>query len=73
MQNPLLEIRHLKAVVILAEALSYTRAARRLGISQPGLTRRIQDAERRLDRRLFQRNNAHVELRSLCISSASLA
>jgi DNA-binding transcriptional LysR family regulator len=62
MQNPLLEIRHLKAVVILAEALSYTRAARRLGISQPGLTRRIQDAERRLDRRLFQRNNAHVEL-----------
>ncbi len=62
MQNPLLEIRHLKAIVILAEALSYTRAARRLGISQPGLTRRIQDAERRLDRKLFQRNNACVEL-----------
>jgi DNA-binding transcriptional LysR family regulator len=57
-----LEIRHMKAVVILAEELNYTRAARRLNISQPGLTRRIQDAESGLDRKLFQRNNAMVEL-----------
>jgi hypothetical protein len=34
MQKPLLELRHLNAIVILSEELSYTQAAIRLGMSQ---------------------------------------
>lgn len=62
MQKPLLEIRHLNAILILSEELNYTQAAIRLGMSQSGLSRLIQDAERRLDRTLFVRNRSKVEL-----------
>ena len=62
MQRLGLEIRHYEAILALAEELSYTRAARRIGITQPGLTRRIQDAEHRLGHILFKRNRANVEL-----------
>lgn len=57
-----LELRHLKAIVMLAEALSYTKAAFRLGISQPAVTRTIQDAERKLGRKLFERDRTKVQL-----------
>ena len=62
MQKPLLEIRHLNAIIILSEELNYTQAAIRLGMSQSGLSRLIQDAERRLGRTLFCRNHTKVEL-----------
>lgn len=62
MQRAGLEIRHYEAILALAEELSYTRAARRIGITQPGLTWRIQDAEHRLGHILFKRNRANVEL-----------
>ncbi len=40
---------------MLAEELSYTQTARRLGVSKPAVTRTIQDAEERLGRKLFER------------------
>jgi DNA-binding transcriptional LysR family regulator len=76
MQKPLLEIRHFTSIVVLAEELSYTKAAKRLGISQTGLTRRIQDAERRLGRKLFTRNRSRVELTDpgrTCVAEARLS
>jgi DNA-binding transcriptional LysR family regulator len=62
MQKPTLELRHFNAILTLAEELSYTKAARRLGMSQSGLSRSIQDAERRLNRKIFERNRSRVEL-----------
>jgi DNA-binding transcriptional LysR family regulator len=76
MQKPLLELRHLNAIVILSEELSYTQAAIRLGMSQSGLSRLIQDAERRLDRKLFRRNHSKVELTDAgrtCVAEARLS
>jgi DNA-binding transcriptional LysR family regulator len=57
-----IEIRYLTAVVTLAEELNYTRAARRLHMSQSGLSRCIQDIEHKLDIRLFHRDRGSVEL-----------
>ena len=62
MRKHSLELRHLKTIVILAEELNYTRAARRLGISQPAVTRTIQDAEQKLGRKLFERDRSKVAL-----------
>ena len=62
MRNQSLELRHMRAIVMLAEELSYTKVARRLGISQPAVTRTIQDAEERLGRKLFERTRAQVIL-----------
>lgn len=62
MRNQSLELRHMRAIVMLAEGLSYTETARRLGISQPAVTRTIQDAEGRLGRMLFERNRVKVSL-----------
>jgi DNA-binding transcriptional LysR family regulator len=76
MQKPLLEIRHLNAIIILSEELNYTQAAIRLDMSQSGLSRLIQDAERRLERTLFRRNHHKVELTDVgrtCVAEATLA
>ena len=43
------EIRLLQAAVVLAEELNYSRAAIRLRITQPALTKRIETLERQLD------------------------
>jgi len=75
MQKPTLELRHFNAIVTLAEELSYTKAARRLGMSQSGLSRSIQDAERRLNRKIFDRNRSRVELTDAgraCVAEARL-
>ncbi len=76
MQRPTLELRHFNAIVTLAEELSYTKAARRLGMSQSGLSRSIQDAERRLNRKIFDRNRSRVELTDAgraCVAEARLS
>jgi DNA-binding transcriptional LysR family regulator len=75
-QRPILELRHFNAIVTLAEELSYTKAARRLGMSQSGLSRSIQDAERRLNRRIFDRTRSRVELTDAgraCVAEARLS
>jgi DNA-binding transcriptional LysR family regulator len=61
MQTPL-EIRYLIAAVFLAEDLSFTRAAKRLKLSQSGLSRRLNELESRCGCKLFTRDHAHVAI-----------
>lgn len=57
-----LEIAHLRAVIEVARHLHFSRAAEVLDLAPPLLTRRIQEAERLLGARLFQRTRRSVEL-----------
>lgn len=58
---PVIELRDIRAVRIIAEERSITRAAVRLNIAQPALSRRIRAIETRLGVRLFQRTPTGVE------------
>lgn len=57
-----MKLRHLKYFAMLAEELNFHRAAARLHISQPPLTRQIQMLEEEMGARLFSRNAHGVEL-----------
>jgi len=53
---PQVDVRHLHAVVTLAEELNFTRAAHRLCITQSALSRQITDLEKRHGFQLFNRD-----------------
>lgn len=57
-----MDLRHLRALVAAVEAGGFARAAARLGISQPALSRQVGVLEQELGVRLFDRVGRRVEL-----------
>ncbi|MEO7299865.1 MAG: LysR substrate-binding domain-containing protein [Verrucomicrobiota bacterium] len=57
-----MELRHLRYFVAVASELNFTRAAAKLHLAQPSLTRQIHNLEEELGVRLFDRIKNHVLL-----------
>ena len=57
-----MELRHLRYFVAVADTLNFTRAAERLHLAQPSLTRQIQNLEDEIGVRLLNRTKKHVAL-----------
>lgn len=60
-----LELRHLRCLTVLAEELSFRRAAERLHMTQPPLSRAIARMEQLIGGRLLDRSRAHCVLTPL--------
>jgi LysR family transcriptional regulator, benzoate and cis,cis-muconate-responsive activator of ben and cat genes len=58
----LMEIKHLRYFVAVAEEKNFTRAAERLNMAQPPLSRQIQQFEETLSVRLFERTSRSLKL-----------
>lgn len=57
-----IDLRLLRSAVVVAEELNISRASRRLGISQPALTKQIQELEDRVGVRLFDRDTQKIDV-----------
>ena len=57
-----MELRHLRYFVAVAEDLSFTKAAAKLHLAQPSLTRQIHNLEDELGVRLLNRSKSQVTL-----------
>lgn len=55
-----IEVRHLRAFVAVAQHRSFSAAAKELSVTQPALTRTIQQLEERWGTQLFERNSRMV-------------
>jgi LysR family transcriptional regulator, benzoate and cis,cis-muconate-responsive activator of ben and cat genes len=60
--RPLIELRLLQSVITVAEELSFTRAAKKLYMAQPNLSRQIGELESVLGLKLFDRSTRQVTL-----------
>ncbi len=57
-----IDLRLLRSAVIVATELNITRASEIVGVSQPALTKQLQELEARLKVVLFDRDTQNVEL-----------
>ena len=55
-----IEVRYLHAVIVLAEEMNFTRAAHRLHISQPALSKQITELEEQYRFYLFSREKGRL-------------
>ena len=67
-----IDLRLMRAAVAVAEELNFSRAAARLHVSQPGLTKQIQDLEGFLGTKLFERDHQKVAIPSACPGKATV-
>src|SRR5262245_50296911 len=56
------ELRHLRYFQVVAEELSFSRAARRLNVAQPALSRAVQQLEEALGAVVLERTRHRVRL-----------
>jgi DNA-binding transcriptional LysR family regulator len=61
-RTPVVELRHLRYFITLAEELHFARAAERLEMEQSPLSRAIREMERLLGVRLFERNTRSTRI-----------
>ena len=57
-----MELRHLRYFVAVAENLNFTKAAARLHLAQPSLTRQVHNLEEEIGVRLLNRSKSQVAL-----------
>jgi DNA-binding transcriptional LysR family regulator len=60
--SPQMELRHLRYFVAVAEELSFRKAAERLHVSRPALSKQIKDLEHEIKVKLLERDTVNVAL-----------
>src|SRR6202030_2331726 len=57
-----MELRHLRYFIAVADELSFTKAAQKLRLAQPSLTRQVRNLEDEIGVRLLNRANNRITL-----------